>query len=76
MELLENRYGDPLKIWGTYQREIKKWSSRRAGDRSAFRQFHNLILKCECHINGKLECFGFPNNVFHGISEIGGIGRC
>ena len=39
MELLENRYGDSLKILASYRREIKKWPSIRAGDASAFRQF-------------------------------------
>ena len=51
MELLESRYGDPLKILASYQREIKKWPSIRAGDATAFRQFHNFILKCESAIS-------------------------
>ena len=37
MELLEKRYGDPLKILASYRREIKKWKSIRAGDATAFR---------------------------------------
>ena len=63
MEVLENRYVDPLKILASYQREIKKWPSTRAGDSTAFRQFHNFILKYEFHINAKLECFRFPRNI-------------
>ena len=46
MELLESRYGDPLKILASYQRDIKKWPSIRVGDATAFRQFHNFLLKC------------------------------
>ena len=37
MELLESRYGDPLKILTSYPREIKKWPSIRAHDATAFR---------------------------------------
>ena len=51
MKLLENRYGDPLKILASYEREIKKWSSIRVGDATAFRQFHNFLLKYESVIS-------------------------
>ena len=51
MKLLENRYEDPLKILASYWREIKKWPSIRAGDATAFRQFHNFLLKCESIIS-------------------------
>ena len=51
MEVLENRYVDSLKILASYQREIKKWPSIRAGDSTAFRQFHNFILKYESFIS-------------------------
>ena len=63
MELLESRYGDPLKILASYQREIKKWPSIRVRDATAFRQFHNFLLKCECHISAKLQCFRFPRYI-------------
>ena len=64
MILLENRYGDPLKILASYRREIKKWLSIRAGDATPVRQFHNFILKIwDCHINVKLECVRFPRNI-------------
>ena len=46
MGLLESRYVDLLKILASYQREIKKQLSIRAGDTTAFRQFHNFLLKC------------------------------
>ena len=51
MELLENRYGDPLKTLASYRGEIKKWPSIRARDATAFRQSHNFILKCDSAIS-------------------------
>ena len=51
MGLIESRYGHPLKILASYQREIKKKPSIRAGDATAFRQFHSFLLKCETVIS-------------------------
>ena len=51
MGLLESRYGDPLKMLASYQRELKKWPSTRACDATAFTQLHNFLLKCEVAIS-------------------------
>ena len=51
MELLESRYGDPLKILASYRREIKKWPRIRPADATAFGQFHDFLLKCESAIS-------------------------
>ena len=45
MKLVDNRYGDPFEILASYRREISKWPSIKAGDETAFRQFHNFIPK-------------------------------
>ena len=65
MKLFQNRYGDLLKTLGSYQREIRKWPSIRAGDATAFRQFQHLSLNVRVSINAKLEYFRFPRNIFN-----------
>ena len=45
--LLKQKYGDPYTIIAAYRQEIKEWPILKGGDASAFRKFHNLLIKCQ-----------------------------
>ena len=45
--LLKRRYGDTYKIVAAYRKEIKNWPSVKPGDTTAYRKFHNFLIKCQ-----------------------------
>ena len=46
-DLLKRRYGDTYKIVAAYRKEIKSWPSLKPGDTTAYRKFHNFLIKCQ-----------------------------
>ena len=64
MKLFQNRYGDLLKTLGSYQREIRKWPSIRAGDATAFRQFQHLSLNVRVSYQCKIGILSIPQKHF------------
>ena len=64
MKLFQNRYGDLLKTLGSYQREIRKWPSIRAGDATAFRQFQHLSLNVRVSHQCKIGILSIPQKHF------------
>ena len=45
--LLDKVYGDPHKILASYRKEVKNWQPIKFGDSTAFRRFHNFLLRCK-----------------------------
>ena len=44
--LLEQQYGDPHRIYGSYRKQIKNWPPIKYGDAKSCRDFFAFLNKC------------------------------
>ena len=69
--LLDKVYGDSHKILASYRKEVKNWQPIKFRDSTAFRQFHNFLLRCKSvPTNLKLNALNTPDMLFMLASKL------
>ena len=70
IKLLRKRFGDCHLILSTYRNELRNWQPLKLNDAKGFRQFLNLIVKCQSFVCDDWSILDTPDTICCLVSKL------